>query len=332
MKQMIRIQLFLFALILGFLMGPRVMQAIQKTDNRTSDVTPPKTVEVLASVGASNVRPLLMEDPYAKLKLSAKSVFVWDIQSHRKLYGLHEEDRLSLASVTKIMTALVARESIAPETHVLVTNEDLLQEGDNGLYAQETWKLRDLLNFTLITSSNDGASAIAHGVGKHFSASSSPEEAKKIFVERMNEKARIMNLTHTHFFNESGLDRGTNDSGAYGSTRDMAMLFEYIFKKYPDILTPTTNTSLNITSEDNIIHHAVNTNEGVEHITGIIASKTGYTDLAGGNLVIIFDVGLNHPVAIAVLGSTREGRFTDVHKLINATIEKITGEAPSLEN
>lgn len=335
MKQMIRIQLFLFALILGFLTGPRVMEAIQKTDNRTSDASSPKIVkteEVIASVGASNVRPLLVADPYAKLTLSAKSVFVWDIQSHRKLYGLHEEDRLSLASVTKIMTALVARESLTPETHVLVTNEDLLQEGDNGLYAQETWKLKDLLNFTLITSSNDGASAIARGVGNHFSASSSPEEAKKIFVERMNEKARIMNLTHTHFFNESGLDRGINDSGAYGSTRDMAMLFEYIFKKYPDILTPTTNTSLNITSEDNIIHHAVNTNEGVEHITGIIASKTGYTDLAGGNLVIIFDVGLNHPVVIAVLGSTHEGRFADVHKLINATIEKITGEAPSLEN
>lgn len=327
---MIRIQLFLFALILGFLTGPRVMQAIQKTDDGAG-VTQ-KSTEVLAATGAINVRPLIEEDPYTKLKLSAKSVYVWDIQTHRKLYGVNEEKRLPLASVTKIMTALVASENLAPNTHMLVTDEDLLQEGDNSLYGQETWTLENLLKFTLITSSNDGASAIARTVGTHLAASTSPQDAKKIFVEQMNEKARVMDLEHTHFFNESGLDRSANESGAYGSTRDMAMLFEYVFKKYPDVLTGTTNTTLNIKSEDNITHHAVNTNEGVEHITGIIGSKTGYTDLAGGNLVVIFDVGLNHPVVIAVLGSTKEGRFTDVQELVGATIEKITKEQEAPKN
>ncbi len=327
MKRMIHVQLFLFVLILGFLTGPHVIEAIQKTDNENS-VEISKATEIHASAEANNLRPVTKEGPYAKLELSAKSVYVWDIQTHRKLYGLNEQARLPLASVTKIMTALVASETLPPDTHILVTDEDLLQEGDNSLYAQETWKLRDLLKFTLITSSNDGASAIARSVGTHLSADASSTEAKKIFAEQMNEKARLMDLTRTHFFNETGLDRGGNESGAYGSARDMAMLFEYVFKKYPDILTPTTNTTLSITSEDNITHRAINTNEGVEHITGIIGSKTGYTDLAGGNLVVVLDIGLNHPVVIVVLGSTKEGRFTDVHKLIRATIEKITGEAP----
>ncbi len=321
---MIRIQLFLFALILGFLTGPRVMQAIQKTEDN-NNVTTPRTTEVLASVGA-NVRPVTTKDPYEKLELSAKSVYVWDIQTHRKLYGLNEQDRLPLASITKIMTALVASEKLSSDAHILVTDSDLTEEGDNGLYGQETWKLGDLLKFTLITSSNDGATAIARSVGKYLSTEATMEETKKIFTDQMNEKARVMDLTRTHFFNASGLDRGTNESGAYGSARDVSMLLEYVFKKYPNLLTPTVNASLNITSEDNIIHRAVNTNEGVAHITGIIGSKTGYTDLAGGNLVVILDVGPNHPVVITVLGSTKEGRFTDVHKLIEATIKKITAD------
>ena len=51
-----------------------------------------------------------------------------------------------------------------------------------------------------------------------------------------------------------------------------------------------------------------------------IASKTGFTDLAGGNLVIAFDAGLSHPIIISVLGSTQEGRFRDVEKLVTASL------------
>ena len=58
-------------------------------------------------------------------------------------------------------------------------------------------------------------------------------------------------------------------------------------------------------------------------VPGLLASKTGYTDLANGNLVIAFNVGPMHPVIVAVLGSSQEGRFTDVEKLVNASIAKI---------
>ncbi len=60
-----------------------------------------------------------------------------------------------------------------------------------------------------------------------------------------------------------------------------------------------------------------NTNEVVQNIDGLIASKTGYTDLSGGNLVVAFDAGLNHPIIVTVLGSSQEGRFSDTLKLIN---------------
>ena len=58
-----------------------------------------------------------------------------------------------------------------------------------------------------------------------------------------------------------------------------------------------------------------NTDEALSYVPGVIVSKTGYTDLAGGNLAIIDDVGLMHPVALVVLGSSYDGRFTDMNLL-----------------
>ena len=72
------------------------------------------------------------------------------------------------------------------------------------------------------------------------------------------------------------------------------------------------------------MHHVINTNDLVDQIPGMIGSKTGYTDLAGGNLVLLVDIGIDHPIAIAVLGSTRDERFSDVKKLIDATTNSIT--------
>jgi D-alanyl-D-alanine carboxypeptidase len=66
----------------------------------------------------------------------------------------------------------------------------------------------------------------------------------------------------------------------------------------------------------------------VNRFPDLLLSKTGYTDLAGGNLVIVYDAGINHPIAIVVLGSTEDGRFTDVSQLIAATLAHFGGTTP----
>ena len=71
------------------------------------------------------------------------------------------------------------------------------------------------------------------------------------------------------------------------------------------------------------IYPAQNTNYFVDQVPNIIASKTGFTDLAGGNLVIAYDAGLNRPIIISVLGSSEEGRFKDALKLLEASMEEI---------
>jgi D-alanyl-D-alanine carboxypeptidase len=91
---------------------------------------------------------------------------------------------------------------------------------------------------------------------------------------------------------------------------------EYIVVNQSDLLARTQEEQTRVYSQDGIYHDAVNTNYYIDEIPGIIGSKTGYTDLAGGNLVVAFDAGLNRPIIISVLGSTRQERFTDVMKLV----------------
>ncbi len=94
---------------------------------------------------------------------------------------------------------------------------------------------------------------------------------------------------------------------------------EYIIKTYPKVTRITRHESARIYNSEGAYHDVENTNEIVDSIDGLIASKTGYTELAGGNLVVAFDAGLNHPIIITVLGSTFSDRFTDIHTLTEAT-------------
>ena len=92
---------------------------------------------------------------------------------------------------------------------------------------------------------------------------------------------------------------------------------EYIVTEYPQIVTPTQQETTRVYNTAGAYHDVENTNDIVNKIPNLIGSKTGYTDLAGGNLIIAFDAGLNRPIVITVLGSTREDRFADVLKLVD---------------
>ncbi len=113
----------------------------------------------------------------------------------------------------------------------------------------------------------------------------------------------------------------------------------YIWENEPGAIAYTDEYKRDFISEDGFLHPAENTNEYVNTIPGLQGSKTGYTELAGGNLAIVFDAGLDHPIAIVVLGSTLEGRFEDVDALVEATYsyvssgwyeyDKIAGSTPN---
>ncbi len=273
-------------------------------------------------------------DQFENIKLKAKGVVVFDVINNRDLFSKNPDLPLPLASLTKVLTAVVASEKLNDNQKIKITREDLKPEGDSGLIVGDTWRARNLRDFTLLTSSNDGAFALATVA----EAKSSPISEKPItdgkdlriqFVKAMNNTASKIGLSNSKFFNEHGLDREIDKNGqiivvggAYGSARDMASLFEYTLKNHPEILEATRYKNLQFASA-NKIYHANNTNIFVNKIPNLIASKTGFTDLAGGNLVVAFDAGLNRPIIISVLGSTEEGRFTDVLQLVETTIKQL---------
>src|SRR3989339_716997 len=262
-------------------------------------------------------------DPFEDLVLEAKSAFVWDTYENKIIYSMNGEAQLPLASLTKLMTALVVSELVPEGIIVTIDSQDINEEGDSGFLMGEKWRLADVLDFTLVSSSNDGAHALASIIGSINTGEGQTQE--EMFIKEMNQKAQNLGLIQTYFLNESGLDVSQDVGGAYGSAKDVAMLMGQIIKEKPQILEATKYSSLEIKSKD-FTHTVYNTNQYAEAIPGIIASKTGFTDLAGGNLVIAFDIGIGHPIIVSVLGSSREGRFKDVGKLVSASIEKVAQE------
>lgn len=260
---------------------------------------------------------------FDSVELEAKSVYVFDIVKNEVIFKKNEFVQLPLASITKLMTALTAVELVPENSRITIRKEFLSEEGDSGLLAGESWRLRDLLDFSLTVSSNDGARSLASVIGAINLNTTDYDLGRKDFITKMNEKAEELGLKQTYFINESGLDNGAL-SGGYGSAIDVSKLMEYMIKNHSEILEATKYQEIDVDSLDKT-HTAVNTNFDVDQIPGLIASKTGYTNMAGGNLVIAFDASIGRPIVVVVLGSSIDGRFTDVSKLVEASRSYVSG-------
>lgn len=309
-----RKQLSALALLLVSIIVLSVLPAFTTKDEPAEVVVEGKPVTTISQQ---------MPNPFDDIELVAHAAYVYDLLTGEVIFAQNEELQMPLASVTKIMTALVAHELVPEYNTVTISPEAIAQEGDSGFYINEKWRLKDLIDYTLISSSNDGARALA-SVASAFSTTTlgeTIEEKSMQFVDRMNMRAEEIGLVQTYFKNESGLDVADGVPGAYGSARDMAHLLGYILDTYPDLLDATKYEALSVESLHELSHSVMNTNIAATRIPGLIGSKTGYTDVAGGNLVIAFDAGIGHPVAVSVLGSTIDERFSDVEKLVAATLD-----------
>ncbi len=300
---------FTDALFVGILLGvPLFSLTIQSV----------RSVFTLTKTTSAVPIKIVKENPFDKVQITAKSAYVWDIKNQKVLFSHNASTTLPLASLTKIMTALVATEQAPTNTEFAFQQDSLKEEGDSGLLVGEWWKLKDILDFTLVMSSNDGARAIASAI-----EALKPEQGS--FVDQMNTRAQELQLTTMSFYNPTGLDVNPVQAGGYGSAADVARLYEYVLKNHPDIFEQTTKPAISVTS-DTIEHTAINTNTQASRTPSLIASKTGSSDLAGGNLAVALDMGIQHPIVIVVLGSTPTDRLTDVDTLSNAIREYLALE------
>lgn len=251
--------------------------------------------------------------------LTADAAYVWDVRAQRALFEKNATEPLPLASITKLMTALLAHELITEDESATVSISAIRQEGSSGMYAGEQLTALDLRELALISSSNDAAYQLAASVGELLG----DQDPVAQFVLGMNIRAEELGLETLEFKNTTGLDVNETVPGAVGSAKDVSFLMEHIVDTYPEILAPTREIQARVYNEAGEYHEIENTNEVVSQIPGLIGSKTGFTDLAGGNLTIAFNLGLDRPIIVTVLGSTREQRFTDVLTLVEAVQDSV---------
>ena len=202
---------------------------------------------------------------------SASEYILMDMDSGRILEGKNYNNPKLIASITKIMTCILAIESNKLDELVIV-DESILKAYGSGIYIKvgEELTLRDLLYGLMLRSGNDAALMISTYISK----------TEQNFVKQMNNKAHDIGMKHTLFKNSSGLDE--NNTGNYSTAYDMALLTKYAmqYEEFRKIVS-TKKYSLK-TNKNYYIWHNKNKLLEEKYITG---GKTGYTKKAGRTLV-----------------------------------------------
>ena len=242
---------------------------------------------------------------YNNFKVKSKAAIAVNMEAKTILYDKNIEKKLPVASLTKLMTALVILDEIDLNSRVIVSKNAVASEGDKGnLKAGEEITARNLLYLLLVNSSNDAAVALA----EHIS------DSEEKFVGLMNAKTEELELKNTRFANATGLDKKDNYSTAY----DLAKLINHALEK-PLLWEIMRVQSLSVFSVDGKeTHHLKNTNKLLGKLPGIniIGGKTGFTNQAEECLILVVSRPENNKRIICViLGS--EDRFGEMEKLVN---------------
>ena len=198
--------------------------------------------------------------------VSAKRAYVLDTVSGRVLQEKNAHERSLIASTTKIMTALIICEQCNVLDRMRIPGEAVGIEGSS-MYLQEgeILTLQELLYGLMLSSGNDAAVALAIYCGGTVEG----------FAQLMNDKARNLGLTNTHFENPNGLD----SPGHYSTARDLAVLSAYAMEN--PIFRQTVSTKTLMIGQRSLANH----NKLLWRVEGADGVKTGYTKAAGRILV-----------------------------------------------
>ena len=199
-----------------------------------------------------------------------QSYIVMESTQHNVLEGKNIHEVQSVASISKIMTAIVAIENGQLDEEYEI-GEEVNEAWGSGIYIHigDRINLRDLLHGLLLRSGNDAANVIAKNVGGSI----------EHFVEMMNQKAQELHMTDTHFSNPTGLDE--EDDGNQSSVYDMALLMSYCSQNpiFNDIVMKETYKR----EDGGGTWH--NKNRLLEEYEYCVGGKTGYTKKAKRTLV-----------------------------------------------
>lgn len=237
-----------------------------------------------------------------EISSSSKAAFFIDVKSGSVLYQKGAHEKLPIASLTKLMTAIVTVSEVKAGT-VFATPALTTTGLDStmGLAPGDRLTVEELLHGLLINSGSDAAQTLAVGISG----------SEKEFAAKMNEYAKLFGLTETSFANASG----TDDQGGYSSAADVAKIAKIALKS-PQIKDIVTIKSYTASSEGGKKYSLTNTNKLLD--SSFRGIKTGTTYGAGECLVSLYKEGDREIVGV-LLGS--KSRFTETTNVIKWTRE-----------
>jgi D-alanyl-D-alanine carboxypeptidase (penicillin-binding protein 5/6) len=249
------------------------------------------------------VTPAPVVGDLAPPTLSSSHWEVMDLGSGEVLVSRNPDDRVAIASLTKLMTAYLVRRDDKLSDLVTIEPEDVAIGSDDSrmnLVVGEKISVEDLLKGLLIPSGDDAALALARDSAGSVDA----------FVQQMNSAAEQLGLTNTHFVNPSGLDA----EGHFSTAADLTQLARLIIAD-PILRDIAATREATVKAETGQVHQLFNTNSllGQDGITGI---KTGHTDEAGDCLISLETID-GHEIITTLLGSS--DRFGETEQLIDWT-------------
>ncbi len=244
---------------------------------------------------------------------AALAIFVGENGKTKTLFQKNAEQSLPIASLTKLMTALVTVQQYQLNEKITISQKAADKEEPIGNFkAGEIVSVNNLLHSLLVESSNKAAEALSSAMG---------DDA---FLNLMNEQAHKLNLQKTFFADPAGVDpNNPNDPTNVSSARDLFTLLKTMKEQYPQTLSILSLQSypikaFNPATQKELTHHiAKNTNEllGISNPFLVTAGKTGWTPEANGCLLLVAKSPQNGGYIVSiVLGSS--DRFQDTKNLL----------------
>lgn len=234
--------------------------------------------------------PLRSDWTLLEPSLTVKSGVAKDLDSDVDMYRFNTGERWALASLTKLMTAVIALEDVGADKTVKISEAAMATDGIAGnLKLGEQYDVSELVTAMLTVSSNRAAAAIADFYGE------------QKFVDAMQMKASTLGMIQTTFTEPTGLSFFNQ-----GTVSDLEKLVSYIYKNHPEIFEITRQKTADIHGT-----RLLNINSFAQSRSDFWGGKTGFTDAAGGNLITIF----NHDgrkLLFIVLGTDDRFGQTDI--------------------
>ncbi len=249
-------------------------------------------------------------------ELTAQGVLMYDLTSDKVLYEREPRERRPMASITKIMTAIIAIENQKADNRYVVREEDIVGENSMGVVAGEVMTMEDLLYGLMLPSGNDAAEVLATNY----------PGGRGAFIQAMNNKAKAMGLTDTRFSNPSGLQ---GDGIQYTTPYDLVVMTRYALEHHPlfEQVVSTATHEIAATGEHGA-YSLVNETNLVTTYPGVRGVKTGYTPEAGMCLVTYLNYGGHKIVGVVLNSADRRG---EMRMLLDYSLKSVGVEPPPFQ-